>query len=385
MTRYNPVPMRHLTTMLLLGATALAQAPAAPTPDPLEIARAFADQLQSTIETGDASLYRSRLDLDSILDRALADYPDSPELQRYRSTLRTAPGFVEGVRRALAAGGSYRCLRLHREGEELRALFRLTSVQGLNYHDLILDVSDPDAVRITDVYVYLRGELLSEIVRRGALAHLETSGADDPVARKLRLVSRLAEIGRPGQAVRVWYQLPEPRRRQKHNLLILINVASQAGPEAYEQALTLYQEALPDDPSLDLLLIDKHVASEEYEPALACARRLDAAVGGDPRLLVLQADITARAGDLDQAAHLAREALAQDEQLPDAHLTLVKIAVEQGEYAEAARRLVTLEEEVGFRLPANLQELLEAPDLQPLEPFLKSEAGRAWLEERQSR
>ncbi len=85
-----------------------------------------------------------------------------------------------------------------------------------------------------------------------------------------------------------------------------------------------------------------HEQARDWQPAIAAARRLEAAKGESQRAAIAQyccelADEARRAGRDEEAVGLARDALAEDSRCVRAHLLLGAMYEKQGDVAAAAR------------------------------------------------
>ena len=126
-----------------------------------------------------------------------------------RSALSGPRSLGAQIATAVQAGGDYRFLRIRKQGDKKRLLFRLLLAddEGLNYHELPLAKRPDGKVVAIDIYVYMSGETLSTTVRRmylplvakrkqSSLARLAKKETDlishiDKLQRMQRDVSRL--------------------------------------------------------------------------------------------------------------------------------------------------------------------------------------------------
>ena len=82
---------------------------------------------------------------------------------------------------ALGSSGSYHFLRVHQDAADgsSRALFRMISANGLNYHDLVLGLDAQGKPVFNDVFVFVSGEMMSQTMNAGqqdTVDHIQCTG-----------------------------------------------------------------------------------------------------------------------------------------------------------------------------------------------------------------
>ena len=223
-------------------------------------------------------------------------------------------GFIVRLMEAVKEGGTYTLLRIHDVGDQRRALFRLIGAEsGFNYHDLIYEEPFADVIVFIDWYDFSTGELYSDYLRRSYLATV--SEADPSLLEGLRgwegtYAKHIDDFLLLGQSARDQPQvtldafngLADELKREKKILIYRLVAATRLGDrEEYEKALQDLGKFYPDDPSVDMMLINYHVARDEYDEAIEAINRLEKAVGGDPYLDVVRYDVYRDSGDQRKA------------------------------------------------------------------------------------
>jgi tetratricopeptide (TPR) repeat protein len=367
------------------ATVAAAGVPAASEPAPADRYAAFAESLQAHAGSCDLSALDASISVQALMQRGTGDLavPD-----------RVGRGFVDGFRSKLQLGaeicasldgsGSYELLRMRTVDGQPRALFRMISNSGLNYHDYLLTRDDTGSVRIIDFYNYLSGEWFSETLRRAFLPLLAESnrglldrlsrGENAYVANVPRILEmqRLHAEGHPGRALEIFDALPQELRRDKNLLLLRFNVAASAGDTEYKQAMVELKENFPDDPAMDFTLIDHYFYTQQFDRALEIIDSIDRRVEGDPYLDFFRANILYTVGNWDGARAFALKALSREPDLEDPYWTLITISLDRREYFETARLLTAVESNLGYRIG----DLIDIPEYAG---FRESEAYRRWL------
>ncbi|HEX5754239.1 MAG TPA: hypothetical protein VFZ09_49105 [Archangium sp.] len=380
-----------LTLLLVVLA---AQPTAAPTPapamDPAYVA--YTTELEQGIHAGDGSILDARVDVDRLLERAT----------RGTSTPKAFhDGFSKGVRRSgLQLGkqlvatreddSSFRLLRLRMEGGAPHALYRvMTSQSGVNYLDLELARNAEGQVVIVDFYPYITGEPFSETLRRMYLQAAKEAGYNlvDKLmgkeqdflknAPKLQEMQRQVQEKQYAEVVKTFDALPESLRKNKPFLLLRLSAAAQLDEAQYQKSIQDFEQAYPNDPSLDLISIDGHMMRKDYATVMKMIDRLDQRVK-DPYLQYLRGSVMLDKGDRKAALGHFKAAIAGEPTLTLAHWVLIGLSLQDKQFKDTARYLDGIERDTS----------VEIGDLTALEEyagFVKSPEYKAWKKKRASR
>lgn len=373
------------------AATTEAAKPQAPTD---EECRQFAAAVEKAAASGNASALSDAIDNEAILDKVTGGVqaPESVR-QAYIRATRTALEGNNGHARVIvnhtAAGGSFQLLRIHREGNEKRALFRflLSQDAGVNYYDMVLKRHPDGKIRAVDIYCYLPGEMTSTTLRRFYLASVpsrpadvaDKSGlADNEHVKYLPIIQSIAVSVRTGlyqQALDTYAQLPLSLKKDKSLLKLRLVAAQHVDPQHYQAAIDDFRRFYPDDPAVDFVLIDGHLLKGEYAEALKCTDRMDKAVGGDPYLNVIRANCYIFMADLAKAQAAARKAVEGDDRLQPGYAVLMTISLKKKDFEETTRLLELMDRKFGpgSAQPANDPEY---------EDYVRSPQYGKWLKSR---
>ena len=231
------------------------------------------------------------------------------------SGVNSRGGIAGQVRSIVRSGGEFVFLRVHKQGDEMRALFRLRGPDiGVNYHDYDLIVSDTGKVMAEDIYIFAAGERFSATMRRlflqftasrnrGLLARM--TGKDKALVKnmeKIQQMTRMAKSGNARGALAIYNALPAELRKEKFVMLVRLMAATKdSNNNTYLNALTEYRKTFPGDPSLRLMSIDFHLLKKDHANALKTIDALDKHLGGDPFLDVMRATVHRSAGNESKA------------------------------------------------------------------------------------
>lgn len=337
---------------------------------PKEIARPITDaeatQLARVVEDatrkGDAAAFSRPFDLDAILEAAMAGIDVPPATRESfakgaRRGMNNLGNFAEQILKACKDGGSYNLVRMRTREHHRSLLFRLTMPdnEGVAYHELLLSRGKDGQVRIVDVYAFFSGENISTTLRRGFievaasanrnLLERLTGSERDFVKhiQKIQEITTASRSGQPKQALAVIKELP-PSLQKQDKLILLLRIQAAQGTDEheYETAVADFRSAFPNDPAVDMLSIDYHAVRKEYDQSIACIDRLEASVGGDPRLQIQRAGIHALAGDYTAALRDVHKLVEQEPDDADAYWALVSISLPAKQYGETLDALKTI-------------------------------------------
>ena len=247
-----------------------------------EEARQFAESFEAAVKVGNLEAVNAAIDWDAILDRAMAgcDVPAETRQQfaaGVKNEINGPNGFAAGIVKQMKKGADYHLLHVHRQDGQQRALFRLhlTGV-GLNYHDIVLVRQASGKVRGDNVFIFAAGEMLSDTFRRGLLPC--TAEASKSLLEKLtqqesdyaknidkvNLFIRHARAGEGAQAMEIYNQFPNALKKDKNILIMRLAAARSLGNRQEDAAIRAFRSACPDNPALDLLMIDSYYIHKQY-------------------------------------------------------------------------------------------------------------------------
>ena len=322
-------------------------------------ARSFAETMEKAIKAKDGPAYNALIDWDALIGIATEglDLPSALKRSFKSGVQSTGAGgpLAQAIVQALEAGGHYDLVKIREVDGQRRALFRLImpNDSGMNYHDVILGRGAAGKVRAIDIHVYLTGETLSQTFRRmliplaasaGIMGRL--SGEESLLVKHIEDVQTMsvaAQSGDRAQALRAYGKLPRALQKEKFIQLMRVT-ATQTGDEAdYIAALDEMQQLFPNDPCMDMLLIDSHFMKKEWDKALASVDRLDKQLDGDPYLDVMRTGLLMEKGEKDEALRRAQSAAKALPDIQESHWSLLTAALMKQDYDLALETMKRLE------------------------------------------
>lgn len=351
----------------------------------------FALLLEHGIRTGDAALIQSYVDAEAFVQRATHGVISTPEYHKEMLEEAYAAASTMMGKRLVATppkGSSTDYTRLvsatFEEEGAVRLLYRILPGWRLNYLEFEVRRNARGQFVIVDATDFLLGDSMATGLRnlyqltstkpaprKGARAvKVTVIDATDQVAE----FQALLKSGQYAQALEAYEELPERLRDQKDFLLKRLSAAGQLGTDTWLRALADVERALPEDPVLELLLLDKHRLEGNVEGEMEVLERLRSRVK-DPFLHYMRGLMALELKRTPEARASFEAAIKGDPTLQGPYIRLFSLHVEQKEYAHAVRTLENLEQSSGFRLQA----IKAIPEL---EGFLQSPEYRAFEERR---
>jgi hypothetical protein len=274
----------------------------------------------------------------------------------------------------------YKLLHVRDVGGDPRPIMRRlvtaprTGVVAVAYDELQLGKSRRDhQVRVIDIYYYLAGQTLSELISGVTDAVTKSHGDALDIVKQMQDARSLQQNGKFTEALAKLDELPQDVRNSRGVAIMRVNVANEISHEAYGHALDDVARLFPNDPTIAMLQVDGATLRGDYTAALANIDIVDRAVGGDPFQNAVRAEILLKRGapdDLHRADELA-DALVRDEpELKKSSYVQLDVAVARREWPKAITALdrlrtafaIKLDEDKLRALPGNYVELLATPE-----------------------
>jgi tetratricopeptide (TPR) repeat protein len=404
-----PAVRRFLPAVALVALGALAAcskkvpAPDAPAPAAVHTGapltdddyRKFGKELERAAAAGDRETVKRLLRLSDMVARSVSDFPLSASERT--SLLAGAANGAESIVGQLITeaktAGHYKFLRARESAGKRVAIMRLLNAEGgVNYHEVSLIRYADGQVGAEDLYVHATGETLTQTYRRVVLPGLaeakrglldRLNGSDRLFTKNLPTIQSAMQEVRAGQhasALARLRGLPAELRDQKIFALIAVQAAQGCDEAEYLKELERLRKLFPNDPTVELVLLDYYALKRQFDEAIRVIDRLNAAVGGDPHLVATRALMLGEAGRAAEAKTEAERAIAEEPTHEFCYSVRVGLALKQKNFADA---LAWLKKgvEVGA-VDTDTDGLLAAPDYAE---FVKSpqfaEFGK-WLAER---
>ncbi len=356
----------------------------------------FAKAFEAAFAAGDLAGAEALIDKQAMVDRTLAGIEIDPKIAAgFGDGMRSGMGSLVREIGASGANGNYVFLRVRDVNGEKRPLFRLTPPDGgINYHELILTRGDDGAVKLADAFVYLSGETLTETMRRmvmPALAQLDKSWlqklAQSDAAfmanyEKFGEMNRLRQAGQHAEWLAMYDKLPVEMQALKPIRIGRVMAAQQVNEQEYMKAMEEFRKGFPNDPSLLLMEIDYYYLRKQYDATRKTIEKLDTAVGGDPRLDSMLADLLAAAGEVPAAREVAENAVKKHPDHEDNHWLLVGVQLRQKDHAAVLAELKKMDQQfvvawTDFTASESYADFVQSPEYQEWLAYLADKQGSA--------
>lgn len=350
----------------------------------------FALAFEESVRSNEAKFAEARIDWNALYTKAMNGIPAPDKTRRdFRdasdASLRGDMGLVSTAFAAVAAGGSFRFLRVIDDATAPRALFRLAHADGgvPEYVTLLLEAGDDGAAIATDFDSASEGDLASMRLRRfflglsaGATRTLEEKvrGLDKLRVHHQKEIESAEEAFRAGankKALETLEALPDELKGDRAVLLARLNAARAVSNEAFKSVLADSRRRAPKNPAVERIALDYFLQTNAHDDARVTVMALNEAIGGDAYLDWILATIEESAGDFAAARSACGRAIQHDETLRDPWLTLLSISVREEKHAET----LTLLQGMDARFEMDWTGLDKSSDYAA---FFASEYGRAW-------
>lgn len=350
-------------------------------PVTVEEAGPFADTLLENLRACDTSALNKAFDLDAIIDAAISGL-EAP--QSFKDGVAKGARTSFDIASQLCTGtddGSehFGILKIREIDGSARVLVRVVSPNGLSYLDMFLGRASPGApIRIHDFYNFARGVALVGSIRELFEASLDGQniGSVERTGELVKEAQRLGEQGQPAKALETLDKLPKKFAEQKTVRLLRINYALNLDNESYLREARDYEKRFPDDPAMEFMSLDTHIAKENYKAALISLDKLDAKIGGDPYMDVMRANVYLLDKQPTEAKRHAEKGLAADKTFNDAFWVLVQVSLDTKQFDDTVALFRRALPEFGLSIdPAAV-----AGDALYAE-FASSDAFKVWSEE----
>lgn len=251
-----------------------------------EQAAQLSSSIAKSIAKGDKTYLDNVFDTEALIDRIKASAKDKPSdyWKGLKEAVTGRMDFGDKIIEAIGRDGSYQLVKQYEKEGKQHLLFRIYSASGINYHDFEL-VNKGDQTKVADVYIYTTGEHFSSTLKDLFSGMLDMK--DREAMEKAKDLTRLRSMMQRGdykEAKEIIDALPFNMRSVKAVQIYNIQVCSQLGDSIHRDAIDKYTRDFPNDPSLDLVLIDGYFLQKKYNEALACVERLDKRINTDPML-----------------------------------------------------------------------------------------------------
>ncbi|MEW4567364.1 hypothetical protein AB1L88_05800 [Tautonia sp. JC769] len=295
-------------------------------------------------------------------------------------------GLVNGLIETTSQGG--RCTPLRLIGDEDRRGIRirlLYSDGALSYLDCYLARRADGSIKAVDVLPYGVGETIVQSARHGYLTTVARSqrdlidrltGKDRELIAYLPTLSQMnvdLQAGQYEAVLTAYRSLPESLQKERLFLVLRFSAAAEIDDDdAYAAALADFLEYFPNDPGVDLLMIDSHVLRGEFDEALAAIDRGDRGIGGDPYMHLLRARVHIERENVIEARAAISRAIEEEPSLVEAYWALLDLTITQEDFEETARLLDLMAKKFGIEF----NDLAQVPEFTA---FVASPHYNEWI------
>lgn len=188
----------------------------------------------------------------------------------------------------------------------------------------------------------------------------------------MRPITEAIQQGRKKDALRLLDDLRPETKTVKMVMLMRCQAAQGADEQTYLATLEQFRTLFPNDPCLDLQLIDYYSITKQPDELEKTIDRLDKAVGGDPYWNYIRASQATERGDRAEAERLGRLVIEQEPNFKPAYYFLVGLSLRDGQHEETLEWLKRIHEKLGTTFK-------DLTTVQEYAGFVKSPQYKEWL------
>lgn len=248
---------------------------------------AFAKELENSIKKREGEFLDNAFDKDAFIKRI--DLTGMANSKGFGDGVMSKMKLGTQVSNSLSDQDSYEFIKHYTKDKVHHVIFRLYGVEEstLNYHDFELIKVDGKCM-IADMYIYLSGETLAETMRN--LYKSMVGNNDDNKPSKFSGMDDVADIkklmqrGKYAEARRIYETLPDNLKNAKPIMLTNILICSNLSNNDYDEAIKKFQLKFPNEPNMNLVMIDGYYLQKEYAKMLSAINALDSQINKDPLL-----------------------------------------------------------------------------------------------------
>ena len=247
----------------------------------------FAKQMETSINKGDGSVLDKGFDKEEFAERM--HLGNSSEAKGFSKGIMSNLNFGTKITSELSDHVKFQFIKHYEKDSKHHLIFRLYDEKEstLNYHDYEL-LKKHDKCMVADVYVYLSGETLAETM--GGLFKTLYDKANEVGEKGLGGIENVKEIkqlvqrGKSAEAKKLFDELPAYFKKSKAIMLLNVSLCSNLTSEEYDTAIKEFREAFPNEPNMNLMMIDGYYLQKDYVKMLAAVNGLDSQINKDPLL-----------------------------------------------------------------------------------------------------
>ncbi len=314
-----------------------------------QIYNEFVLQMEEAVNRGDAMFFNRHFDAVPLVNDIVTPIKVNQTLKDgFRAGLQENLDVGEQIINSLGQTGHYKFLHLTGLHEAPAAIFRLVAAEGINYHELVLELNENGEPRVKDFYIYMGGIKFSQTIQRlftASLTELEDTSFYHSLppeersfikhSKQIDEIAALVTDSKHKKALQKIDALPEKMLADKMIQIMRINVAHNVNEKTYQEAVKEFKKRFPSDAVVELMQLDFSLVDKKYPTILQHIDSLEFKIGGDPYLHVMRADIYRTLNKLDTTELYLRKCLDKEPELEPALWSMVDVLLTQERYQEA--------------------------------------------------
>ncbi|MBI3829708.1 MAG: hypothetical protein HY291_09340 [Planctomycetes bacterium] len=350
-------------------------------------AAAFAKTVEKSINRGDARFMQAHMDYAGMLKAAAEPWKLPPSSLEGIEKKFVESGMAATLALETSRGAAVKLLRLREVDGQWRAMLRMLSRDGLQYHELYLAPDASRTLKIVDACSYLSGTKASDSLRHFLLplaVEKDKAVLDQLTPSERAFVENISAVsylqtkmlsGDYTEALKIYESLPDAVKSDPEVAQMRFACARQHGTDDYLKAIEDFRTRFAGKGLTDLLLIKYFFAAGREPEGFEALDRLDKAVGGDGLLDHFRAKAYKKLNDTPKAKAFAHKALEADPTIEYAYYMLMDYALAEKDYVETTRLLDEFEK----HMP---QATLNLEQEKTFAEFLKSKEYEDWMKRR---
>jgi hypothetical protein len=254
-----------------------------------EEALEFAKKIETSIYKKDEDFLNNAFDIKGMIKK-MGFAKNESELNGFSKGIEKKMVLGTQIIAALNKKGIYQFVRQYEKEKVQHIIFRLFGDDGINYHDYQL-AKPRGAVKIADLFIYLTGENISETFSNLMVQFPDFNSANkaktDQVLEEFKQIAKIKKsiLGfKYDEAKQLIDELPDSLRKNKIVQIYNLQVSSQLSDDKYNAAIQEYMQFYPDQPNMQLVLLDIYTNKKEYGKVMEAVNKLDSLLGHDPFL-----------------------------------------------------------------------------------------------------
>lgn len=251
-------------------------------------AKEFAKKLQSSIEKRDADFLDNAMDKKAFMKKA--GLGSGSDARSFGSGIEQSMKMGTTITNSISKKATYQLVKQYEKDKVQHIIFRMYDDGALNYHDIELKKSG-DEVKVMDIFVYTTGELLSETVKglfdqmKAMMDKNKTQNSKEEWLTQLPKMRQLMNEGKSEEALAIYDQLPAEVQKMRAVQIVHVLICSGLSDyEKYNGSIEEYKKFYPNEPNMQLLLLDGYIINKEYDKALEGVNEIDKMINKDPLL-----------------------------------------------------------------------------------------------------